>query len=110
MSQTTHGRDEIGVVRMIGVKVSFQSTGPGFNLVVTDVLKARSSSKRKGMFQEIQISHGATKPLQLQIDMPVRWSSTYVMLETAERLKDVCSTIIECACNLLLSSTLTLSF
>ena len=66
-----HGHDEIGVVQMISMKVSLQFTGPGFNLVVTDVLKAHSSSKHKGMFQEIQISHDAMKPLQLQFDMSV---------------------------------------
>jgi len=27
---------------------------------------------------------------QLLMDMKVRWSSTYVMLERAEKLKDVC--------------------
>jgi hypothetical protein len=29
-------------------------------------------------------------PKQLLMDMKVRWSSTYVMLERAEKLKDVC--------------------
>jgi hypothetical protein len=31
------------------------------------------------------------KPLQLILDMKVRWSSTYLMLDRAERKKDVCT-------------------
>lgn len=67
-------RDEVGVVRTICVK-------------------ERSSAKRKEIFQKIQmqdkVNHPARKqPLQLLLDMPVRWSSTYLMLERADHLKD----------------------
>ena len=71
-----HGirRDKVGVVRMICVK-------------------ERSSAKRKEIFQKIQLQAKVNhppreRPLQLLLDMPVRWSSTYLMLERADHLKD----------------------
>ncbi|KAF9553128.1 hypothetical protein CPC08DRAFT_244830 [Agrocybe pediades] len=57
-------RDETGLVRAICVK-------------------ARSSSQRKELFKEIQEEHDV-KPLALLLDMKVRWSSTYIMLDRAE--------------------------
>jgi hypothetical protein len=49
----------------------------------------RSSSKRKEMWKTIQnkVNHGSV--VQLILDMKVRWSSTYLMLDRAERKKDV---------------------
>ena len=66
--------DKVGVVRMICVK-------------------ERSSAKRKEIFQKIQLQAKVNhppreRPLQLLLDMPVRWSSTYLMLERADHLKD----------------------
>lgn len=50
--------------------------------------KARSSSQRKELFKEIQQRKGLD-PLQLLIDMKVRWGSTYVMLNRADIRKEV---------------------
>jgi hypothetical protein len=61
-------RDEVGIVRAITVK-------------------ERSSAKRKQLFRDIQALDGQKVPLQLLMDMPVRWSSTFIMLERAEHLK-----------------------
>jgi hypothetical protein len=41
------------------------------------------------MFKDIQQRDGITSPKQLLLDMPVRWSSTYVMLDRAEKLQKV---------------------
>jgi hypothetical protein len=68
-------RDEVGLVRAISVK-------------------ARSSSQRKELFQSIQVEN-KIKPLQLLLDMKVRWGSTYVMLTRAQLRKKV---IISTAC------------
>ncbi|KAL1949584.1 hypothetical protein VTO73DRAFT_8465 [Trametes versicolor] len=57
-------------------------------LVRSIVVKARSSSKRKQLFLDIQKQAGEAHPRQLLMDMPVRWSSTYVMLHRASELKD----------------------
>jgi len=61
---TAHERDEVGLVRAISVK-------------------ARSSSQRKALFKSIQEQNNV-KPLNLLLDMKVRWGSTYVMLSRAE--------------------------
>jgi hypothetical protein len=49
----------------------------------------RSSSKRKEMWKTIQIKANNTPAVQLILDMKVRWSSTYLMLDRAERKKNV---------------------
>ena len=46
-------------------------------------MKARSSAQRKEAFKTIQ-SRRKERPLQLLLDMKVRWSSTFVMLTRAE--------------------------
>lgn len=51
----------------------------------------RSSSKRKEMWRTIQVKANDTPSLQLILDMKVRWSSTFLMLDRAERKKKVCS-------------------
>ncbi|KAJ3531266.1 hypothetical protein NM688_g7598 [Phlebia brevispora] len=61
-------RDEVGLIRAIAVK-------------------ERSSAKRKEMFRRIQLKAKVPRPLQLLIDMKVRWSSTYMMLHRAEMSK-----------------------
>ena len=49
----------------------------------------RSSSKRKEMWRTIQIKAKCRPVLQLILDMKVWWSSTYLMLDRAEKKKDV---------------------
>ncbi|PSR75311.1 hypothetical protein PHLCEN_2v9174 [Hermanssonia centrifuga] len=62
-------RDEVGLIRAITVK-------------------ERSSAKRKEIFRLVQLRGSVVRPLQLLLDMPVRWSSTYVMLDRAESKKE----------------------
>ncbi|KAG6882055.1 hypothetical protein C0992_012881, partial [Termitomyces sp. T32_za158] len=61
-------RDEIGLIHLIAAK-------------------ERSSAKRKQLFLDLQRKVNQ-RPRQLLGDMPVRWSSTYVMLDRAETLKE----------------------
>lgn len=67
-------RDELGLVRAISVK-------------------ARSSSQRKDLFKRIQVRDRKTpsqqQPVQLLLDMKVRWGSTKVMLTRAHSLQAV---------------------
>jgi hypothetical protein len=63
-------RDELGLVRAISVK-------------------ERSSSQRKELFRTLQTRKGIDQPVQLLIDMKVRWGSTYVMLNRANSNKKV---------------------
>ncbi|KAF8120552.1 hypothetical protein EV363DRAFT_1095633, partial [Boletus edulis] len=84
-------RDEVGVIRSICVKVRAPST---FYSILSNVTQERSSAKRKELFQTIQQQEKPNHPprehpLQLILDMPIRWSSTYLMLDRAETLKDV---------------------
>ena len=53
------------------------------------VVQERSSSKRKEMWKTIQIRANSQKVVQLILDMKVWWLSTYLMLDRAERKKDV---------------------
>ncbi|KAF5329115.1 hypothetical protein D9758_017952 [Tetrapyrgos nigripes] len=74
----TINRDEIGLIRSI-------------------VVKARSSAKRKELFKTIQTrppSQHNGPPLMLLLDMVVRWSSTFIMLERAESLKQFVDTFV----------------
>jgi hypothetical protein len=66
-------------------------------------LQERSSAKRKELFRVVQADKFAEKAKlavgkakhvigrtkQLVIDMPIRWSSTFIMLHRADQLKDV---------------------
>jgi hypothetical protein len=80
-------RDEVGLVRAIVVKVRNLLSS---QMMVLTVMQERSSSKRKEMWRTIQLkSNPMAKPLQLILDMKVRWSSTYLMLDRAERKKAV---------------------
>lgn len=63
-------RDEIGLIRSICVK-------------------ERSSAKRKELYKNVQATAGVANPTQLLLDMKVRWSSTYVMINRAEGSKEV---------------------
>ena len=58
-----------------------------------NVLQERSSAQRKQLFKDIQ-TRDNTKPRQLLLDMPVRWSSTFVMLERAEAQRKVSINIV----------------
>ncbi|KIK47782.1 hypothetical protein CY34DRAFT_8650 [Suillus luteus UH-Slu-Lm8-n1] len=62
-------RDEIGLVRSICVK-------------------EHSPAKRKELYQNVQIKGGVSQPTQLLINIKVRWSSTYIMLNRAEMNKE----------------------
>ncbi|KAF8638777.1 hypothetical protein AX14_010153, partial [Amanita brunnescens Koide BX004] len=75
-------RDEVGLVRAI-------------------CIKERSSAQRKELFKRIQLrdedGHVPSKrPKQLLMDMKVRWSSTYVMLERADSLKEEVDYFVRC--------------
>jgi hypothetical protein len=78
--------DKVGLVRAIVVKVRFN------HLIVArtlTVIQEQSSSKRKEMWKTVQSKAGIPRPVQLLLDMKVRWSSTYLMLDRAERNKAV---------------------
>lgn len=53
------------------------------------MVQAHSSGKRKELLKDIQLRAKITTPVMLLLDMVVRWSSTYVMIQRAERLKEV---------------------
>jgi hypothetical protein len=79
-------RDEVGLVRAIAVKVFITTIIEAWKLTV---IQERSSSKRKAMWKTVQSKAGIARPVQLIVDMKVRWSSTYLMLDRAERNKTV---------------------
>ncbi|KZT06565.1 uncharacterized protein LAESUDRAFT_759385 [Laetiporus sulphureus 93-53] len=56
------------------------------SLVRAISVKKRSSAKRKQLFKDIQFYKKVKIPRQLLLDMPVRWLSTYMMLERSEEL------------------------
>ncbi|KAG2148168.1 uncharacterized protein EDB93DRAFT_1103831 [Suillus bovinus] len=62
--------DEVGLIRAIAVK-------------------EQSSAQCKHLFKDIQARPPNPSPVvsQLLLDMPIRWSSTYVMLDRAEKKK-----------------------
>jgi hypothetical protein len=68
----------------------------GLNVMSLTVAQERSSSKRKEIWKTVQTRANIQRPVQLIIDMKVRWSSTYLMLDRAERKKDVCTIILLC--------------
>ncbi|KAH7902996.1 hypothetical protein BJ138DRAFT_1021272 [Hygrophoropsis aurantiaca] len=57
------------------------------------MIQERSSSTRRAMFKEIQL-RTEEKALQLLLDMPIRWSSTFVMLDRAESKKTHVNTFV----------------
>ena len=75
--------DMIGVIRAITVKVSEMDLKYS---VSYNLLQAQSSVKWKEMFKSIQTCN---HPLQLLLNMKVRWSSTFVMLCCTLDLKEV---------------------
>jgi hypothetical protein len=81
-------RDEVGLVRAICVKVWCPFIIL-FLIYVMNFFQARSSSQRKELFKKIQIAKGVSSPLQLLLDMKVRWGSTYVMLNRADTNHEV---------------------
>ncbi|KAN0105734.1 hypothetical protein V8E52_010746 [Russula decolorans] len=55
---------------------------------------ARSSAKRKQLFADLQ-RHRNMKPIcQLLINMPVRWSSTYIMTSQTESMGGIINTFV----------------
>ena len=84
---TSH--DEVGLVRAIVVKVQYSIFYRHMACChPQSTTQERSSSKRKQVWHTVQIKN-KVKPLQLILDMKVRWSSTYFMLDRAERKKEV---------------------
>jgi hypothetical protein len=53
------------------------------------IFQERSFAKRKEIWKTVQAKVGIARPVQLVLDMKVRWSSTYLMLDRAERNKAV---------------------
>jgi hypothetical protein len=76
----------VGLVRAITVKVNSLCL---CSRRISRTFQERSSAKRKQMFKDIQQRDGVELPKQLLLDMPVQWSSTYVMLDRAEKLRKV---------------------
>jgi hypothetical protein len=81
-------RDEVGLVRAIVVKVHI-ITSPEKKISSLTAGQECSSSKRKEMWRTVQIKANNMPAVQLILDMKVRWSSTYFMLDRAERKKNV---------------------
>lgn len=59
------------------------------SVLYLELLQERSSAKRKELYKNVQTKAGLSRPTQLLIDMKVRWSSTFIMLNRAETHKDV---------------------
>lgn len=92
-----NGRDVVGLVRAISVKVShphFFTNNPS----LTTHIQARSSAKRKQRFADLQKHANIMRIRQLLVDMPVRWSSTYVMTSRAESMSDVSKPLYYAIC------------
>jgi hypothetical protein len=66
--------------------LSHSSSGSTFYLIFS---KERSSAKRKELYKQVQVKAAVSHPTQLLLDMKVRWSSTYVMINRAENSKEV---------------------
>ena len=49
----------------------------------------RSSAKRKELYKTVQVKAAVSPQTQLLLDMKVRWSSTYVMVNRAETSQKV---------------------
>ena len=58
-------------------------------MLTSNLKQERSSAKRKELYRTVQTKAGVSHPTQLLINMKVRWSSTYVMLNRAESNKKV---------------------
>jgi hypothetical protein len=80
-------RDEVGLVCSICVKV--YTTVRRICLYKLNKSQERSSVKRKELYKTVQVKAGVLPPIQLLIDMKVRWSSTYVMVNRAEGSRKV---------------------
>jgi hypothetical protein len=61
-------------------------------MTLLTAVQEHSSAKQKEMWKTIQMkANSDVRPVQLILDMKVRWSSTYMMLDCAERKREVCS-------------------
>ena len=81
--------NEVGLVRAIVVKVGINTQCAIINVAHWHPDQECSSSKRKEMWRTIQNKINNGSLLQLILYMKVQWSSTYLMLDHAERKKDV---------------------
>ena len=87
-NDATH--DTVGLVWAICVKVCCSVLPSSAS---NNIIKAHSFAKRKQLFADIQ-THREMKPVrQLLIDMPVHWSSTYVITSCVESMSEVCHQI-----------------
>ena len=77
--------DEVGLIQAIVVKVCIFTLMRVLSLTSDQEC---SSSKQKEMWRTTQIMANQSL-VQLILDMKVRWSLTYLMLDRAERKKDV---------------------
>ena len=59
------------------------------NIMLLIAVQECSSSKQKEMWKTIQIKANSPKVVQPILDMKVQWLSTYLMLDQAERKKEV---------------------
>lgn len=86
---TATQRDEVGLIRAIVVKVDLSFFINYVILLTFFFIQSRSSAKRKEKLKSIQTTAGKKPPLVLLLDMKVRWSSTFVMLQRAVNLSAV---------------------
>ena len=89
-----HGnRDEIGLICAICVKVSHCLLA-AFRVNWQSEQEC-SSAKQKELYKQIQIKANVVPLTQLLLDMKVRWSSTYVMINRAEMSKNLSLKIVD---------------
>ena len=65
-----------------------------FEIILLTAVQECSSSKRKEMWKTIQIKANSSKVVQLILNMKVWWSSMHLMLDQAEKNKDVHNKIL----------------
>lgn len=80
-------RDETGIVRNVSVKV--RTFHIYFDFGILKHFQERSSGLRQTRFQKIQSDRGVKAPRNLLRDMPVRWSSSKIMLDRAMDHREV---------------------
>lgn len=68
-------------------------------MMLTMVVQERSSAKRKELFRTVQINIKYDSVLQLMLDMKVRWSSTFLMVNRAEKRREVHILSLICSMN-----------
>jgi hypothetical protein len=91
-----NGHDVIGLVWAICVKAThIRSPFMHGNPSLTKCIQAHSSAKWKQLFADLQCCVNMKPIRQLLIDMPVHWSSTYIMTSRIESMGGV-SKLLSC--------------